>query len=342
MRQKYLAARLICPTICCDGIDQILRCIERTPGQPAVNLKQLEHFVAVAEEQHFTRAAKRVNIIQSGLSASIRALEEELGAPLFVRTTRRVEMTTAGQVLYERAQQILDSVKEARLAVAAVNGLAKGRLSIGTCASLNAFLDLPLLLGEFHALYPAIEIKLCHNTATSLMTKVRDGAVDVAFLPLFEKPRDVVTTSIAVDRLVIACPAAHALAGRKNVKLKSLPDEPFVDFQLEQGTRRMVDRAFSELGLTRRTALEVGDVQVLLDLVARGLGIALVPETFARNRAAVSEGPNIGIATLAQPGIRWELVAAFAGLSGATHSKNPATAAFADVLARNRCPAKSA
>ena len=307
-----------------------------------MNLKQLEHFLAVAEEQHFTRAAKRMNIIQSGLSASVRALEDELGAPLFVRTTRRVEMTTAGQVLYERARQILDSVKEARLAVAAVNGLEKGRLSIGTCASLNAFLDLPLLLGEFHALYPTIEIKLCHSTATTLMTKVSESAIDVAFLPLFEKPRDVVTIPIATDRLVVACPSAHPLAGRKRVKLADLADEPFVDFQLEQGTRRMVDRAFLELGLTRRTALEVGDVQVLLDLVARGLGIALVPETFARARATTSEGPNIGIVTLAPPGIRWELVAAYAGLAGATHPKNPATAAFADVLARNRIPAKSA
>jgi DNA-binding transcriptional LysR family regulator len=306
-----------------------------------MNLKQLEHFLAVADEQHFTRAAKRMNIIQSGLSASIRALEEEFGAPLFVRTTRRVEMTSAGQVLYERAHRIINSVREAKTAVAAVNGLQKGELKLGTCASLNAFVDLPLLLGEFHALHPTIEIKLCHSTATNLMNRVREGALDVAFLPLFEKPRDVMTSSIAVDRLVIACPAAHPLAGRKTVKLKDLADEPFVDFQLEQGTRRIVDRAFSELGLVRKTTLEAGDVQVLLDLVARGLGIALVPETFARARAASRDGPSIGIAMLQRPGIRWELVVAFAGMSGAAQAKNPAIKAFADVLANNKSASKS-
>ncbi len=140
--------------------------------------------------------------------------------------------------------------------------------------------------------------------------------------------------------MVIACPATHPLAGRKTVKLKDLADEPFVDFQLEQGTRRIVDRAFSELSLARKTALEVGDVQVLLDLVARGLGIALVPETFARARAALNEGPSIGIATLQRPGIRWELVVAFAGMSGAAQTKNPAIKAFADVLAKTRARAK--
>src|SRR5437868_14628674 len=103
-----------------------------------------------------------MNIVQSGLSASIRSLELEIGAPLFIRTTRRVELTVAGRVLYERAVGILAGVKDARRAVAAINGLERGSLGIGTCASLNAFFDLPLLLGEFRALHPAVEIRLCH------------------------------------------------------------------------------------------------------------------------------------------------------------------------------------
>lgn len=303
-----------------------------------MDLKQLEHFVAAADEQHFTRAARRMNIVQSGLSASIRALEEELGAPLFIRTTRRVELTTAGRVLYERAQLILTEVREARLAVAAINGLQTGVLSIGTCASLEAFVDIPELLGEFHSLHPTIEIKLCHSTATQLMNKVREGDIDVAFLPLFEAPRDVVTNTIANEKLVVACPANHRLAGRRGITLHDLGAEPFVDFQLEQGTRRMVDRAFGELHLSRKTAFEVGDVHVLLDLVARGLGIALVAEPFARARATSPNGPQIAIATLKDPGIQWQLVVAFAGASGTRHPRNPATKAFADILMRQATP----
>lgn len=301
-----------------------------------MDLRQLEHFVAAAEEQHFTRAARRMNIVQSGLSASIRALELELGTPLFVRTTRRVELTVAGRVLYEKAQHLIAGAREARQAVAAISGLRRGSLSIGTCSSLNAFFDLSLLLGEFHAMHPGIEIHLCHSTAASLMDKVKEGRMDVAFLPLYEKNRDIVTSPIAVDSLVIAHPMGDPLKGKTGVALHDIADRAFVDFQRDKGTRRIVDRAFAALNLSRKTALEVGDVQVLLDLVARGFGIALVPHTFAKARAAVPSMPKIGIATFRRPGIRWELVAAFHGKTAPAQSRNPAVAAFAEILTRVR------
>jgi DNA-binding transcriptional LysR family regulator len=297
-----------------------------------MDLKQLEHFIAAAEEQHFTRAAKKMNIVQSGLSASIRALEQEMGAPLFVRTTRRVELTVAGRVLFDKAQDIIAGIKEARRAVAAINGLEKGTLSIGTCGSLHAFFDLPLLLGEFHRLHPAVEIRLCHGTATKLMEKVKDGGVDLGFFPLYEKSREIVTIPIASDTMIIACPAGHPLEGKQNVSLESLAAETFVDFQPDKGTRRMVDRAFGGLNISRRTVLEVGDVQVLLDLVARGLGIAIVPKTFACARSAALASPKIGMATLKKPGIQWDLVAALNGRVGAAQSRNPAVAAFTKLL----------
>ncbi|MBS0267899.1 MAG: LysR family transcriptional regulator [Proteobacteria bacterium] len=301
-----------------------------------MDLKQLEHFVAAAEEQHFTRAARRMNIVQSGLSASIRALEQEMGAPLFVRTTRRVELTVAGRVLYEKALQIIAGAQEARRAVAAINGLQRGSLSIGTCASLNAFFDLPLLLGEFRGLHPDVEIRLCHSTAANLMGKVKDGSIDLAFLPLYEKSREIVSMPIASDRLIVAHPLDHPLAGRECVSLHSLAGETFVDFQLDQGTRRIVDRAFASINVSRKTALEVGDVQVLLDLVARGFGIALVPHTFVMARAANSTVPKIGITALRKPAIRWDLVAVFGGRAGAAQSRNPAVAAFTEVLKKVR------
>jgi DNA-binding transcriptional LysR family regulator len=301
-----------------------------------LDLKQLEHFIAVADEQHFTRAAKKMNIVQSGLSASIRALEQDMGAPLFVRTTRRVELTVAGRVLYERAPDIIAGIKEARRAVAAISGLERGSLSIGTCGSLNAFFDLPLLLGEFHALHPTVEIKLCHGTATKLNEKVKEGNIDIAFFPLYEKSREIVTIPIASDILVIAYPRGHQLSGRENISLESLADETFVDFQPDKGTRRIVDRAFGSANILRRTVLEVGDVQVLLDLVARGLGIALVPKTFALQRATEASLPKIGISSLKKPSIPWDLVAACSGRAGTAQTRNPAVAAFTKLLDKIR------
>lgn len=307
-----------------------------------MDLKQLEHFVAAADEQHFTRAARKMNIVQSGLSASIRALEQEMGAPLFIRTTRRVELTVAGRVLYEKALGIIEGAKEARRAVAAINGLERGSLAIGTCGSLNAFFDLPLLLGEFHALHPAVEIKLCHGTATKLMDKVKDGSVDLAFFPLYEKSREIVSIPIASDMLVVVYPAGHRLEGRQCVSLESLAGECFVDFQPDKGTRRIVDRAFGSVNVVRKTVLEVGDVQVLLDLVARDFGIALVPHAFARARALLAKGPALGISTLKKPGVRWDLVAACSGRAGAAQSRNPAVAAFTKLLDKIRTSAAAA
>ena len=114
-----------------------------------MELRQLQHFVAVAEEMHFTRAARRVNIVQSALSTSIRALEEELATKLFMRNTRQVQLTTAGRVFLDKARLALEAVREARDAVAAVQGLTRGRLAIGTVQSLPAFVDLPALLASF-------------------------------------------------------------------------------------------------------------------------------------------------------------------------------------------------
>ncbi|MYS56302.1 LysR family transcriptional regulator, partial [Streptomyces sp. SID6013] len=96
-----------------------------------MELRHLQHFVAVAEDQHFTRAAERLLVSQSGLSASIRALERELRAPLFVRTTRRVTLTEAGRALLGEAQRILAQVRSAHEAVAAVQGVLRGTLSLG-------------------------------------------------------------------------------------------------------------------------------------------------------------------------------------------------------------------
>jgi DNA-binding transcriptional LysR family regulator len=127
----------------------------------------------------------------------------------------------------------------------------------------------------------------------------------------------------------------HPLEGRESVSLHSLAGETFVDFQPDQGTRRIVDRAFAAINVSRKTALEVGDVQVLLDLVARGFGIALVPYTLAMARAAIAT-PKIGITALRKPAIRWDLVAAFSGRAGTAQSRNPAVAAFTEVLEKVR------
>jgi DNA-binding transcriptional LysR family regulator len=253
-----------------------------------VELRQLEHFVAAAEERHFTRAAQRLHIVQSGLSASIRALERELGASLFLRSTRRVELTQAGLALLPEARRALAAATAAADAVAAVQGLVRGTLAVGTMQILPPAVDLLAVLGRFHAQYPGVELRLRQAGTGTLLGEVAAGAIDLALVaPVGRPPAGLVVRRLAGDPLLVAFAPEHPLAGREEVALAELAAEPFVDFQPDWGLRMLVDRQLAAAGLDRHTALEVNDVPTLLELVAHGLGVALVPEVVTRHPAQV-------------------------------------------------------
>ncbi|MTJ83713.1 MAG: LysR family transcriptional regulator [Telmatospirillum sp.] len=293
-----------------------------------MELRQLEHFVAVAEEQHFTRAARRLNIVQSGLSTSVRSLEEELGVELFLRSTRRVDLTAAGRVLLPEALRVLAAVRKARDTVQAVQGLTRGHLAIGMAQALTPFLDLPALLSRFRTAYPGIEIRLCQGAAPTLCDKIRQGRLDVAFVPVYGvEPEGVQTRLFVCEALVLACPPGHPLAGRDGLPLAALAGESFVDFQPDWGNRQLVDHAFADARVDRRVAFEVNDMRTLLDLVSFGLGVALVPERIATVEAGA--GGRIALARLAPPEICWEMAVVFAGRD---EPVSAAAGAFLDML----------
>ena len=253
-----------------------------------MELRQLEHFVAAAEERHFTRAAQRLHIVQSGLSASIRALERQLDAALFVRSTRRVELTPAGLALLPEARRTLAAAQAATDAVAAVQGLLRGTLAVGTMQILPPAVDLLAVLGRFHAEHPAVELRLRQAGTGTLLEEVRNGTLYLALVaPVGRPPTGLSMRQLASDPLLVACAPTHRLADRGQVDLAELAGERFVDFQPDWGLRMLLDRHFAAAGLERTTALEVNDVPSLLELVAHGLGIALVPEVATRHPAAV-------------------------------------------------------
>ncbi|MFS8098241.1 LysR family transcriptional regulator [Lentzea alba] len=244
-----------------------------------MELRQLEHFLAVADECHFTRAARRMHVSQSGLSASIRALEVELGAPLFLRTTRQVELTQAGRALLPEARRALSSVESARDAVAAVQGLLRGTLSVGSLQCLHV-VHLPAVLARFHELHPGVEIRMRQSGNAELVEEVRAGRLDLAFVTRQPKMADDLRVStLASEPLVLACAPESPFATRESVELSELAGQAFVDFNVDWGTRDEVDRALA--GVERRVAVEVNDVHSLLDFVGFGLGVALVPQSFA-------------------------------------------------------------
>jgi DNA-binding transcriptional LysR family regulator len=267
-----------------------------------MELRQLEHFVAVAQECHFTRAAQRLHIAQSGLSASIRALEKELGATLFLRSTRQVQLTAAGQALLVEALRALSASNAAKEAVAAVQGLLRGSLSIGSLQCLHA-INLPSLLTGFLTEHPALEIRLRQGGSEDLVEQVRTGRLDVAFVARPTRDTEnVLVNPLESEALVLACAPEHPAAAKDRAKLQDLMDEQFVDFPPNWGTRDLADRVLSAAGVERRVALEVTDVHSLLDLVACGLGVALVPTSFH------VKNPNVRFIPLDGDVPAWETV----------------------------------
>ncbi|MDR3373066.1 MAG: LysR family transcriptional regulator [Ancalomicrobiaceae bacterium] len=292
-----------------------------------MEVRQLQHFIAVAEERQFTRAAQRMHIVQSALSSSIRTLETELQARLFVRNTRQVQLTPAGRAFLDKARDVVRTLDQARQVVADVEGLKSGSLAIGTVHSLPAFLDLPSLIARFHRANPGIEVRLRQGDMLGLLDQLKGGELDLAFLPLLDPPEDFVTGIVACDDLVVVVPMGHELAGRRNLPLAELCQYPFVDFDVRWGTRPLIDRAFGQAGLSRHSAFEVTDLETLVGLVACGLGIALLPEAIADARDS-----QVGIAHLAEPDICWELVVAHARNAADSQPVNGAAREFLTLL----------
>ncbi|TXS07499.1 LysR family transcriptional regulator [Streptomyces sp. col6] len=251
-----------------------------------MELRQLEHFVAVAEERHFTRAAERVAVSQSGLSASVRALEQELRTPLFSRTTRSVRLTEAGRALLVEAERTLAGVRAAKEAVDAVRGLLRGTLSVGV-EQCVAGLRLPRLLAAFRHAHPHMEIRLRQEGTAKLVDGVAGGRLDIAFAATVDPAgwRGELVP-LAREPMVLLCAPGHRLAAADRPDWAELAGEPFIDFHPDFGPRRAADAAFTAAGVRRTVALEVTDVHSLLELVQEQLGIALVPHHFSRKPEA--------------------------------------------------------
>jgi DNA-binding transcriptional LysR family regulator len=246
-----------------------------------MELRQLEHFVAVAEEGQFTRAAARLHIVQSGLSASIRTLERALGAQLFVRNTHRVALTEAGRNLLGEARRTLAAAAAARASVTAVQGLLAGSVSVGTMHFAHV-IDLASVLGRFHARHPGVEIRLRQGGAAGIVEAVRAGELDVAFTSMPGRPPGGVDFHrLAEEALILICPTTHRLAGREKVELSALAEETFIDFTPDWGPRMAVDRSFTAIAVRRRIGFEVNDVTMMLQLVKHGLGVGFIPEAIA-------------------------------------------------------------
>jgi DNA-binding transcriptional LysR family regulator len=271
-----------------------------------MELRHLEYFVSVAEELSFTRASRRMHVVQSGISSAIQGLERELGAALFERDRHRVALTDAGRALLPEARATLGAAQAARDAVGQASGGLRGTLTVGTMLSMGA-VDLPALLGRFHATHPDVAVRLRISAAGSagLAREVQSGSLDLALASLpGPPPAGLTVLPVAAEHLVLACSPAHPLAAGPAIPLEQLAGAAFIDFPPGWGNRAVVDRAFAAAGLDRQVPFEVADFAAAAGLIRHGLGIAFLPSSVAAAQ------PELAIIKLSGPPLIWAIFVA--------------------------------
>src|SRR6202046_3357819 len=205
----------------------------------AVELRQLEYFVAVAGDLNFSRAAQRIHVVQSALSAAVARLEKELGVELFDRSKRQIVLTAPGEVFLQHAREVIHTAQRAQSSVADYRDQLTGTVTLGTLMSWGG-LNLAAVLEEFRRLHPMVTVQLRQSLTGSAghLDAIADGKMDLALVSLASSPsRLVAVRELTHEPMVFVCESSHALAGRRYVQLADLDGQDFLSFP-RSGERR--------------------------------------------------------------------------------------------------------
>jgi DNA-binding transcriptional LysR family regulator len=246
-----------------------------------MELRQLRYFRSIARTGSFSAAAAEEFVVQSALSRQIRKLEEELGVKLFERTTRMVRLTDEGARLLGYADQVLADVELVVAEADALRGVVRGKVAVGMMECPPATLDMAVLLRDFHAAHPGVEVALRSGGSDRMLDDVRGGDLDLAILGLPPVPLDdrLSAHPLLVEDLVGLVEADHRL--RRRARAVSLAEEVFVDFPPGYGLREQTDHCFAEAGIERKVGFEVVRVEEMIRFAGLGLGIAVLPRSIA-------------------------------------------------------------
>ncbi|MCU4186630.1 LysR family transcriptional regulator [Acidiferrimicrobium sp. IK] len=291
-----------------------------------MDLRQLSTFVAVAEEASFSRAAERLHVAQSAVSATIRNLEREWGIQLFRRTTHSVALSDAGRTLLDEARAALRAGAAVEHAVDEVRGGLRGTLRVGIMQTTQpSALSVAAAISAFRAEHPGVTVAVRQSPSADMAAAVRSGELDLAFVGLPDRhlPGLDLTTLIEGE-LHLACAAAHRLAGRRDIELAALTGEPFAELPAAWGIRLATDRAFAAAGVQRTIAYEINDVATVGDFVRHGIAVAITSPIF------VTLDPDIALVAIRHHAPRFAVSLAMP----ATRRSGPAARAFAAAAQR--------
>jgi DNA-binding transcriptional LysR family regulator len=298
-------------------------------GRDVFDIRHLKYFVALGEELHFTKAAKRLNIAQPALSAQLRQLEERLGMRLVDRTNRRVSLTDAGLVLYARAKAVLDELEDISQEMADFAGAVRGNVTVGSLPQLGE-LYFPIVLKDCERLFPNVEVSLLEERNEDIIGALHEGRVDIALID--SRPLESVSianlsiTALFTVPTVVMMAEDHLLADRPDISLEDLRNERFVWFS--QGSRVRLNFFLENCrskGFEPTIAVKCSQSTLLRSFVSKGFGVSLAPQW-----SAVMEGPPIVAKELKGYARRYHI-----GLAWNKQHYSRAVAALADHIKRH-------
>jgi LysR family transcriptional regulator, transcription activator of glutamate synthase operon len=288
-----------------------------------MDLRQLRYLVALAEERHFTRAAEREHIAQPALSQQIRKLEEEVGVALVERTTRKVSITEAGELLVARARRILSECEAAHAELEALRGILTGHVSVGAMHTMGP-VDVSLALAIFHQRHPGVELTVLEQSSEELAEMLRDDVLDLAYLSVTERieSHGLGLHQLVSEELVVILPRSHPLAERSGVRMRELAGEQFISYREGSRLRELLNRAAREAEFDPQVMLESNESRRIRRLVARGMGVAILPRSDTEGSRA-----DITVVNLEQPALTRDITLAWR--QGRRHP--PAVAEFIEL-----------
>ena len=298
-----------------------------------MEFRQLRYLVALAEEQSFTRAAEREHIAQPALSQQIQKLEQEVGLALVERTTRRVSITDAGALLVARARRVLAELESARQELDAVRGIQTGHVTLGAMSTMGP-VDITQVLARFHDLHPQVELTVREDNSDALAQMLRVDALDLAFLSVTERVEShgLGLQQILMEELVVVLPQTHRLASQETIRMSDLRDEQFITYREGARLRELLDSAAAQARFEPTIVLESNESRRIRRLVARGLGVAILPQSHA-----VGTSDAVAIARLVSPPLARDITIAWR----ADRRHPPAVAEFLTLAREMYAPAGS-
>jgi DNA-binding transcriptional LysR family regulator len=268
-----------------------------------MEIRQLEIFRALTEELHFTRAAARVHCVQSNVTTQIRALESELGTPLFDRLAKRVVLTDAGRRFLPYVERVLSTIEEAR-ATATQSAMPSGPLRIGTTESVLTY-RLPRVLSRFRRLYPKVELTFRPCPDRGLVRLIESGELDLAvWIDAAVQLDRLKTLRLRRETLIFIAAPKHSLAARKRITPHHLAGQNLLLPTVGCSFRRNLDRLLSVMNIRPESVTEFSNVEAIKKCVSLGMGLGLLPEIVVARELARKQiialtwsGPVMDIAT---------------------------------------------